>query len=76
MIFVNDYLNSIKNKNPRNTRGNKALLNNLLLLVLIFVSFLPFVFSIPRVSVRTIRDKFDFDFCEFRNELRPVNIDD
>ena len=76
MKFVNDYHRKLKDNNPRMTRGNKAMLTNFLVSLLILILLLPTCFNQALINIKTINNKVDFDFCEIKDDLKPINIGD
>ena len=71
MKFINDYQNKLKQGNQRVTRSKQLLLTNLIISLLCVILFLPGRDSLdPEIS-----SKNEFDFCEFKNNINPIDVD-
>jgi len=71
MKFVNDYHKSLNLSDKRVTRSNKAIGINY------FISLLIFMLLFPLLNANSTAINFEkgFDFCEFKNNLPPINVD-
>ena len=71
MKFVNDYQKSLNTDNQRVTRSKKVLLANYLLLSLVLI----LIFPLLGASVTDLNSTNDFDFCEIKNNLNVIDVE-
>ena len=73
MKFVNDYHNTINQRNQRNTRSKTAMMSNFVMVLFLSLLLFPVAFSQVKLA---INDEFDFDFCELKDDMVPIDLND
>jgi hypothetical protein len=71
MKFVNDYHKSLNLSDKRVTWSSKAIGINYFISILIFMIFFPLI----NANSTDINLEKGFDFCEFKSNLPPINVD-
>ena len=74
MKYVNDYLNKLKSTNQSKTRSRTKIGVNKLLIGL-FCLLLCFCVGFGANKIK-VEDEHDFSFCELKDDLVPVNLND
>ena len=72
MKFINDYQKTLNLDGQRVTRSKKLLLTNYLIVSMIFLFF---IFPLVGAVDPEIHSNFDFDFCELKNNLNTVDVE-
>jgi len=85
--FINDYHNHVNQvkANARVTRSRGKLMgniNSLYFSIVMFLFIFPLIGAVTPLNIMPLRptdqitSKGDFDFCEFKNNLNPIDLDD